>query len=196
MGYPIVEIFDSIQGEGSWLGRPVTFIRMGGCNLHCPWCDTDFSKFKDMSIVDICHHVSNRDIVITGGEPLIHDLVPLLQALRNANGFAHSIAIETNGTRPTVDIEGLVQWIVVSPKPEVDYKLHPDCHPSELKYVVDGTFKPSMIPDTLWQKYAGRIWLQPEGGDMQKRWKEAFDYTMQYPGLRVGVQLHKLMEVK
>ena len=44
MKYPVVEIFESIQGEGSWMGRPVTFIRLGGCNLSCPWCDTDFSK--------------------------------------------------------------------------------------------------------------------------------------------------------
>lgn len=190
--YPIVEIFKSIQGEGKWMGLPFTFIRLGGCNLNCPWCDTAYETVTShMAPSDVVQHVETHRVVITGGEPTIHDLKPLLTELREQNKF---VAIETNGTNP-LPPRALLDWITVSPKRENEFKIHRQCFPSEVKYVVDNEFKHSDIRADVLSKYSGSIWLQPEGGNMELMWAKAYTMAMEDPRLRVGVQLHKLMEV-
>lgn len=86
----VVEIFDSFQGEGIYTGEPATFLRLGGCNLNCDFCDTEFDDYKeiDVELVKECllNHIKNHKnklLVITGGEPLLHydeikELVDLL----------------------------------------------------------------------------------------------------------------------
>ena len=84
--YPIVEIFHSVQGEGFHAGSPRIFIRFGRCNLRCEWCDTEFDEWNEMTVIEILAEVMKFDcknIVFTGGEPAIHDLVPISNALRN-----------------------------------------------------------------------------------------------------------------
>ena len=112
--YPIVEIFHSVQGEGYHTGTPSIFIRFGGCNLQCSWCDTDFSKWDRMSITEIMtilEQWTTRRIIYTGGEPAMQKLRPLSDKLHSRG---YNIAIETNGTIELKD--GLVDWICVSPK--------------------------------------------------------------------------------
>ena len=96
MKYEVVEIFDSIQGEGINIGTPSTFIRLARCNLKCKWCDSKYSweKGKMMTIPQILKKVHKYNVVITGGEPLLQNLNPLLDKL-NKSG---EIEIETNGT--------------------------------------------------------------------------------------------------
>lgn len=194
--YPVVEIFHSIQGEGSWLGRPVTFIRLAGCNLRCPWCDTGWDKYTIMNVKEICEKVDQYDVVITGGEPLIHDILPLLFGLKDTLGCCRSIAIETNGTMPTSRLFSQLTWIVASPKPETGYKLCPECIAHELKFVVDDQFSIKQIDPEIRKQYKGRMWLQPEGSEMQKQWQKCFDIAMKHPEFKVGVQLHKIMNVQ
>lgn len=196
----INEIFVSIQGEGNYLGLPCIFVRTQGCNLHCPFCDTKETWKEgtdDKSPMDILAEVNRfcmNDkislVVITGGEPClqpdIQDVVDLLMV----NGY--TVAIETNGTQETP----VGAWITTSPKPENNYMINPACHPKELKYVVTEEFDESVITDGIRQAYAGRIWLQPDGYNMQKMWDKCYNIAMNDPRLRVGVQLHKLMEVK
>lgn len=126
---PVSEVFVSLQGEGPRAGRIVTFIRLGGCNLACSWCDTpytwDHTKYKlaeenpQTSVVDLMQRVEpGMDVVITGGEPLIHQARPvwaeLLRALRKAG--CH-ISIETNGTiAPSPTTMTFVRHYSVSPK--------------------------------------------------------------------------------
>jgi len=102
---PIVEIFHSIQGEGSRTGEPATFIRLAGCNLRCVWCDTSYSWTKEgvgaathMTTAEIVEQVRERAVVLTGGEPMLHRrrLPELIEALR-AQGVRH-ITVETNAT--------------------------------------------------------------------------------------------------
>ncbi len=133
--YPIMEIFDSIQGEGSWLGIPATFIRFAGCNLRCEWCDTknSWQQGSMMTVEAILDQVYKSSIIITGGKPALCELGPLIDALRAREKV--KIAIETNGTNP-INVE--LDWIVCSPKPDADYVIN--CEPNELKYVVDTTF--------------------------------------------------------
>lgn len=110
--YPIAELFHSIQGEGAHVGQPCTFIRLAGCNLTppCPFCDTDHTKHMDMSLEALLNleHSFYFRVVITGGEPCVHDLQPLVDALKDS----HAVCIETNGTLPVP--EGA--WITCSPK--------------------------------------------------------------------------------
>lgn len=194
----LVEIFSSIQGEGAHLGMPCVFIRTQGCNLHCDFCDTKESwgnKAKlDMSVGDIVKEVQKYNVplvVITGGEPCIQPTLQDLVDQLSIRGYA--VAIETNGTQETP--QGA--WITCSPKEEADYKISPFCKPNELKYVVTSTFDAEKaIPSGIRKLYAGNIWLQPEGSDMMNMWKKCMLIAEADPRLRVGVQLHKIMEVK
>lgn len=193
--YPIVEIFQSIQGEGFYMGTPANFIRFAGCNLNCPWCDTDWRTAKK-GIQTVEQIVSQLDkelplTVITGGEPLLQDLKPLVKAIQQNCDCI--IAFETNGTQPTTvldEFDGI--WITCSPKPQTDWRIHNLCSYNELKYVIDDKITIDKIRNDC-----AFIWLQPEGSTMQESWKKCYNFAMQRPGeLRVGVQLHKLAEVK
>ena len=120
----ICEIFYSIQGEGFHTGRPAIFIRLAGCNLKCPWCDTDHKEImKKMDEFEIARRVEEKVesfrngykilIVITGGEPTLYNLEPLCIVLREKTP-GNVIALETNGTQ---DIpHAIIDWVTVSPK--------------------------------------------------------------------------------
>lgn len=115
--YDIVEIFHSVQGEGARAGIPHVFVRFGNCNLRCEWCDTDFLTYREMSCVDILSEISKfscKNIIFTGGEPMINDLWPIQRLLKNRG---YHISIETNGT--ILIPEGLIDWICVSPKDQI-----------------------------------------------------------------------------
>jgi len=155
--YPIVEIFNSVQGEGFHTGTPSIFIRFGGCNLRCSWCDTNFDVWDKMSIPEIMKTLSQwttKRVIFTGGEPAVQDLEPLSNELR-ANGY--NMAIETNGT---VELkEGVVDWICVSPKdmlyPEFSIKQREG---NELKVVYLG--QDLSLYDNL-KKGFDNLFLQP-----------------------------------
>ncbi|MDE6272324.1 MAG: 7-carboxy-7-deazaguanine synthase QueE [Muribaculaceae bacterium] len=113
MTYPINEIFYSLQGEGTHAGRPAIFVRFSGCNLKCPFCDTDHSSACLMSTEEIIAEVSRYHaplVVLTGGEPSLYVNDELLEALHEAGKY---IAIETNGTNSLP--EG-IDWVTFSPK--------------------------------------------------------------------------------
>jgi len=194
MMYRVNEIFHSVQGEGSYLGCPATFVRLSGCNLNCPWCDTDHSEKEFLTAEEIADRVEYEKVIITGGEPTIYDLEPLLLELKKRG---KKTMLETNGTNPTDDIRHLLDWIVCSPKPETNWIINERCLFDELKYVVDGNFDPEIhIPKEIKGKYKDRIWLQPESSNFNLRSKEAFYFAMKDPSLRVGLQLHKIINVR
>ena len=120
MKYKVNEIFRSLQGEGGNVGLDAVFVRLCGCNLSCTFCDTSHNDGIYMhtpEIVAECKRLYPEDggwIVLTGGEPTIHDLRPVLAALREA-GF--KVALESNGTNPIpADVQVLLSYITVSPK--------------------------------------------------------------------------------
>lgn len=195
----VSEMFSSIQGEGNFLGVPATFIRFVGCNLKCSFCDTKKTwegkpESVEMSIEEIVTRAvsfNNTLIVITGGEPCLQKhLQELIDQLHMRN---FHIAIETNGTQPTPSAD----WITCSPKEDANYAINILCRPDELKYVVTPHFDAvTAIPEEIRDLYAGKIWLQPEGSQMKEMWEKCYSLATADPRLRVGVQLHKLMEVE
>lgn len=192
----VIEIFESVQGEGLWMGVPVVFIRFAGCNLHCPWCDTKESWGNvgtEMTISDIVKKVKElgpKHIVITGGEPTIQEELPQLISFLSLNNYY--VSIETNGTN---DVTPLVDWVTCSPKPESDYAIYCSCN--EIKLVITEDFNEAVLERISRTHPAVDIWLQPDGFNMQKAWKRCYELAMKYRGnVRVGVQLHKLMEVR
>lgn len=136
--YRIVEIFETLQGEGFNTGMPSIFIRFGKCNLACQWCDTNYNQYETKSLSAIMHTVrgfSAKNIIITGGEPTIQpDLEILLNQLKNEGYF---IAIETNGLKP---VPMQIDYIATSPKRiyQKNYLKHHIPYANEVRIVVDG----------------------------------------------------------
>lgn len=170
-------------------------------------------KYKWLSIEEIVAKVNRPLVVLTGGEPLTQPhgtLKNLIQAIKwyDANAI---VCCETNGTQPSIEE---IDWVVCSPKAEAGFAIHPGCWYDELKYVVDGKWNPvtkefirgegnfnpeKHIPDDVQKGPAGVVWLQPmEMGTecMQASWAECYKLALEYPYLRVGVQLHKIVGVR
>lgn len=117
VSYPVMEHFYTLQGEGFYQGAAAYFVRLGGCDVGCVWCDVkeswDATAHPHMSIaaiVDTIKATPAQLVVITGGEPLIHNLAPLTAALKEAGLQTN---IETSGSHP---LSGEWDWICLSPK--------------------------------------------------------------------------------
>ena len=195
--YPVMESFYTLQGEGAHTGRAAYFIRLGGCDVGCVWCDVKDSwdaeahpKKTVKTLVEEASSFSGRMVVITGGEPAMHDLTDLTAALRMA-GF--SINIETSGAHA---LSGYLDWICFSPKkfktplPEVPPKAH------ELKVII---FNKS---DFAWaESFASltnpdcRLFLQPEWEKREQMTPLIIDYIHQHPKWSLSLQTHKYIGV-
>lgn len=118
MKYDLVEIFESLQGEGRNSGRPCVFVRFAGCNLKCPWCDTDVTKRFSLSLAELVAEVRGfkaKSVILTGGEPTIQNGMPELVARLKDEGYW--IGVETNGLVGT-DWLQFVDYVACSPKAE------------------------------------------------------------------------------
>ncbi|MDB5279965.1 MAG: Radical domain protein [Ferruginibacter sp.] len=194
---PVMEHFYTIQGEGGHQGRAAYFIRLGGCDVGCVWCDVkdswDANKHPLMAIdtlVEIVAATPARLVVITGGEPLMHDLTALTSALQ-AKGFETNI--ETSGSHP---LSGSWDWICLSPK---KFKAPlPEVVPfaNELKVVI---FNQS---DFTWaEKYAAlvtphcKLYLQPEWDKASVVTPLIIDYIKANPQWQLSLQIHKYINV-
>lgn len=135
--YRIVEIFESLQGEGHNTGMPAIFIRLGRCSLACTWCDTDYLKYESMTLDEILAYIkpyTARTVIITGGEPSIHPhLDTLLITLKN---HGYYLCIESNALHP---ISPLIDYIAVSPKYCYAERYQQACieYADEVRIVVD-----------------------------------------------------------
>ncbi len=171
--FRVVEIFRTVEGEGKWVGLPITFLRLEGCNLRCEWCDTPYSydgfSFKEYSLNELLERVESfglKRICITGGEPFYSSNLPVLvEEFLNKN---YKVFIETNGTLWLPKIKEIFNenlYITCSPKPPF-YFVHPELIPfiSELKFVVDENIKVENIINPKLEKLLKNdiIVLQPE----------------------------------
>lgn len=215
MNYKVNEIFFTLQGEGAHSGIPAVFVRFSGCNLRCPWCDTDFAEYTEMSASQIVkemltlYDVPNerrKMCVLTGGEPSLQVDKPLIDAL-HAAGFY--ICIETNGTHPLP--EG-IDWTTCSPKMDERRMANGESKPfplalrkvNEVKVVYTGTYDPEIWREQLeaehWMlqplRYNGEWLLQSGIDDFEIDSNDNLDDTVRYilahPFWRLSVQLHKI----
>lgn len=187
----VVEVFDSIQGEGECMGMYCTFIRLPGCNYACPFCDTNFSK-ADV-LLDTKKQPMQEHVVITGGEPSIHPKIArLIHELSKTGHFVH---VESNGTNVAKLIEA--DWVTISPKRDEWRKTRKTPNwtkwpYNEIKLVVDEQFD-----EKQWLSESGHIWLQPcDGPYLEQSKKRIMELVKRYPDkFRAGIQLHKYYEV-
>jgi len=194
---PVMEHFYTLQGEGYHQGRAAYFIRLGGCDVGCVWCDVkdswDGGKHPLLSIDHLISEVKKTPaeiVVITGGEPLMHSLDHLTQQLKQAGLKTN---IETSGAYP---LSGIWDWICVSPK---KFKAPlPAILPlaNELKSIV---FNKS---DFEWaEKYAAmvspscKLYLQPEWDNAAKMTPFIIDYIKLHPKWELSLQIHKYINV-
>lgn len=194
---PIVETFHSVQGEGVWSGTSAFFIRLAGCDVGCTWCDTKHSwpvgnhpvrKISDLVREAIAH--APHMVVITGGEPLMHDLSALTTQLKQAGQRIH---LETSGSHP---LSGHFDWIALSPK---SFKPPlPEIYPqvNELKVVI------SDPADLLWATSEAQKVPLETVKLLQPQWTSSigqqlvFEHVLAHPNWRVGLQMHKFLEVR
>ena len=194
---PVMEAFYTLQGEGFHQGRAAYFIRLGGCDVGCFWCDVkdswDASKHPQLSIEEIVNAAKKypgRLAVITGGEPLLHNLDELTKQLHDA-GFETNM--ETSGSSP---LSGHWDWICLSPK---KFKAPvPEIIPSanELKVVVYNKH------DFEWaETYAAQVsadcklYLQPEWDKAAEVTPMLIDYIKANPKWGLSLQVHKYIDV-
>lgn len=194
---PVMEHFYTIQGEGFHQGRAAYFIRLGGCDVGCVWCDVkeswDANKHTKLEVESLKLKVEKTPaemVVITGGEPLMHDLTTLTKTLQDAGLETN---IETSGAHP---VSGFWNWICLSPK---KFKAPlPEILPlaNELKIVV---FNKS---DFDWaEKYAAlvspqcKLYLQPEWDKATEITPLIIEYIKQHPQWELSLQIHKYINV-
>lgn len=192
-----MEAFYTLQGEGFHAGKAAYFIRLGGCNVGCFWCDVKESwdaeihpKISIQNIVEKAAEQEGRIAVITGGEPLLHNLDELTLQLHKAGFKTH---IETSGSSP---LSGTWDWICVSPKkfkaplPEVLQQAN------ELKVVVYNKH------DFIWAKQNAlqtsshcKLYLQPEWSKAKEITPLIVDYIKSNPRWQLSLQIHKYIDV-
>lgn len=195
--YPVMEHFLTIQGEGFYTGRPAYFIRTAGCDVQCWWCDVKDSwdgdkhpKLRAGMLADAAKQSNAPFVVITGGEPLLHNLDPLTKSLHRRGLKIH---IETSGSSP---LSGQLDWITLSPKrfkKPLDEIFH---YVDELKVIV------LTKKDLIWaEENAGkcpddtRLLLQPEW-DTPESMPLIVDYVKNNPKWGISLQTHKFLGVR
>lgn len=194
---PLMEAFHTIQGEGAYSGTPAYFIRLGGCDVGCHWCDVKESWDADEhpltaeeEIISSAKDSAARLAVITGGEPLMYNLDNLTRGLKSSGLRCH---IETSGAH---GLSGEWDWICFSPKkfkgPKDEFyeKSHElkvvIFHRSDLRWAEDHARK--MHKDA-------RLYLQPEWSKEKEMLPLIVDYVKSNPQWRISLQTHKYMDI-
>lgn len=194
---PLVEDFYTIQGEGFHTGKPAYFIRLGGCDVGCRWCDARFTwnadKFPPVDIKTIVKRATEcqaQAIVITGGEPTLYPLEPLTHELK-ARGL--QIFIETSGVNP---LSGIIDWICLSPKRQQPPLIEVLEQAHELKVIIE-------TPDDIaWAEENATLvsdncmlFLQPEWSHYEKITPYLVEYVKANPRWNISIQTHKFMHI-
>ncbi|MEP0985546.1 7-carboxy-7-deazaguanine synthase QueE [Ekhidna sp.] len=194
---PVMESFYTIQGEGSFSGTPAYFIRLGGCDVGCVWCDVkeswDASQFEWVNVKEIAQEAKDSGanlVVVTGGEPLMYDLAELTTSLK-ALGLQTNI--ETSGAYP---LSGKWDWICFSPKKfkKPLNEFYSESHELKVIGYNKSDFKwaeghaEKMNPEA-------QLFLQPEWSKEKEMTPLIVDFVKQNPKWKISLQTHKYMDV-
>lgn len=194
---PLVEDFYTLQGEGRHAGRAAYFIRLGGCDVGCRWCDAKFTwlsdKFPLTPIAEIVERAASypaRSIVITGGEPTLYELQKLTDALHDRG---MEIFLETSGTN---SIDGHFDWICLSPKRQQPPLSENFVKADELKVIIE------TADDIVWAEMCAAktrkgciLYLQAEWSRRGEMSPIIVDYSMAHPEWRISLQSHKYLNI-
>ena len=192
-----MEHFYTLQGEGHFSGQAAYFIRLGGCDVGCVWCDVkeswDMQAHPVLAVDDMVAAAAQhpaRIAVITGGEPALHDLRPLTEALHAAGFRVH---IETSGSAP---LSGTFDWVTLSPKKFKAPLAETLRMADELKVVVYNK------SDFAWgEQYAAQVrpdcllYLQPEWSRREQMMPLITEYIRRHPQWRFSLQTHKYLNI-
>ncbi|MFV0238077.1 MAG: 7-carboxy-7-deazaguanine synthase QueE [Flavobacteriales bacterium] len=194
---PIMEQFYTIQGEGRYAGTPAYFIRLGGCDIGCHWCDVKESWDQDIhekvSIDQIIQQIPEvvKTVVITGGEPCMYDLSILTSKLRS-KGI--QINLETSGA---YEIKGCFDWICLSPKRRkvpLESSLE---KADELKVVIynqdDFKFAEHFVDQV---SSSCKKYLQAEWSKRRQLQDQMISYVMKNPVWNISIQSHKYLKIR
>ena len=194
---PLVEDFYTIQGEGFHSGKPAYFIRLGGCDVGCSWCDAKYT-WNPLShplvdtdeIVERAASFEAQAIVITGGEPLIYPLDYLTERL-HAHGL--EIFLETSGSHP---LSGAFDWICLSPKRKQPPLAEAFAAASELEVIIETE------EDLRWaEECAAKVgescmlFMQPEWSRSEQMTPTIVEYVKAHPQWNISIQIHKFMHI-
>ena len=198
---PVVETFHSLQGEGHHSGRSAFFIRLAGCTVGCTWCDTKHSwpeaAHPQRHLGDLAQEAAEAELqgaaftVITGGEPLHHNLDALASALRQAT--SHPLHLETSGIDP---LSGRPDWVTLSPKPHKPPRQEILSRCDELKVVIheqtDLDFAQAMATAV---RPSTQLLLQPGWGSDQGQ-QLVVDHLRNHASWRLSLQTHKWLGLR
>lgn len=194
---PLVEDFYTIQGEGFHAGKPAYFIRLGGCDVGCRWCDAKYTWnpkiFPPVDVdvvVERAKECAAQAIVITGGEPLLYPLDVLTSRLRD-EGL--EIFLETSGTHP---FSGEFDWVCLSPKRQQPPLAEAFGRAHELKVIIQTE------EDFAWAEENARrvgrycrLYLQPEWSAFEQIMPKIVEYAKANPRWSISIQTHKFMRI-
>ncbi len=194
---PVVEMFNSIQGEGMHTGKAAFFIRLGGCDVCCTWCDEkiawDASQYPQVFVDTIISQVkksSANTVVVTGGEPFRNELSGLTEQLHLLNILCMA---ETSGTGK---ISGKWDWITLSPKKHYPPKKENYIQADELKVVIQKEEDFNWAEKNLSMVRPGTmLYLQPEWSRHDEILPQIIRYIKENPKWRLSVQMHKFLNI-
>ena len=194
---PLLEDFYTLQGEGKYTGKAAYFIRVGGCDIGCKWCDTKFSWNPDIhtltdmdTIIEKAQKFPAKTMVVTGGEPTTYDLKYLTENLKIKGIKTH---LETSGV---YKLTGTWDWICLSPKKhnkplDEFYKIA-----DELKVIIETE------EDLLWAEENAKLinkncelFLQPEWSNFEKIINIVVEFIKENPNWKISIQAHKFMHI-
>ncbi len=195
--YRVNEIFFSLQGEGYHTGQAAVFVRFSGCNLRCPFCDTDFGTYSEMTAAEIVEEVQRLSndprvlIILTGGEPSLQVDDTLVAALRTTG---KRLCIETNGTHP---LPAGIDWITCSPK-EGTRVILPRADELKIVYLPQTSSASSCTPSQDVEHWATQVpathlYLQPCSC---QNTAEVIDYILRHPHWHLSLQTHKYLNIR
>ena len=194
---PLMESFHSLQGEGYHSGLPAYFIRLGGCDIGCHWCDVkeswDFQKYPLIPIKKIVEKVvvNVKNVVITGGEPLMWNMFPLTNALKLKNKKIH---LETSGA---YKISGIWDWFCLSPKKNRLPTEQAFTSANELKIIIYNKYDLEFAENCAKHvKEDCLIYLQPEWGKREKIMPLIVEFVKENPKWKVSLQTHKYLNIR
>ncbi len=193
MKYKLVEIFESMQGEGRNSGRRCVFVRFAGCNLNCPWCDTRVECDFELTLEELLKEITSyrsKSVILTGGEPtIVSSMEELVASLK---GLGYWIAVETNGTRSFDDASWLdfVDYIACSPKVEYPTQLRLE-RANEVRVVASSSDVIQFCRDL--KISATDYYISPCERDGAFDFDTAKHALEKLDGWSLSVQLHKLL---